>query len=221
MQGFNDPTEQDRYNPYMNVPVTPPPPPPPTAKRRDLLVIWLISVLSVFLILATAITIVLVNSLQSHHFVPNNASANTITAIPTATATLMPTPIPTPTATPIPTPTVQTPIIGTGVAPYSASQIIGDFYRAGLTPSTYKVDTNWSCCTYYPEGGAGYWTDIQTGISMDLATFASIDEVQIDGKDLADKGYKAYVQNYCLLSFGGNPSDLQSYLDIMAQACTY
>lgn len=219
MQRFNDPTERDGYTPYMNIPVTPPPPPPPSAKHRDSIVIWLISILSVVIILAMVITVVLINSLQGRHPVPNNASANVITAIPTATATPIPTPTATP--TPIPTPTVQTPIVGTGVAPYSASQIIGDFYRAGLTPSTYKVDTNWSCCTYYPEGGAGYWADTQTGISMDLATFASVDEVQIDGKDLVDKGYEAYVQNYCLLSFSGNPSDLQTYLDIMAQACTY
>ena len=35
------------------------------------------------------------------------------------------------------------------------------------------------------------------------------------------KGIKGYIGNYCLLSYEGNPSDVQSYLNIMSQVCYY
>jgi hypothetical protein len=36
-----------------------------------------------------------------------------------------------------------------------------------------------------------------------------------------DQISSGYVVNYCLLSYGENPSDVQSYLNIMDQVCTY
>ncbi len=216
-------TEPYYFNPYApDTPysLTPPPPPKVRRKTKSILLAWIISIVGLLLVgLIIFFGIAGLPWQQSHATSLFSTPTTVSTVVPTVT--VIPTTIPTPTAAPTPISTASAPIMTGGKAPYPASQIIGDFYQAGLAPSVFSIDTSWSCCTYYPEGGAGYWTDTQTGITMDLATFASIDEAQIDGRDLANRGYGAYVTNYCLLSYGGNPSDLQSYLDIMNQACFY
>lgn len=204
----------ERTGPYAQSPSpTPPPPPPPPQKTRKT---W-----------AGLVVLCLVGSLLvgSVIYVGINGApwqtSHAATPAPAPTATPISTPSPVPTTTPLPSPTAHMPIITGAKAPYPASQIVASFYQAGLAPQTTSIDTGWSCCQYYPEGGAVYWQDPQTGITMDLATFATIDEAQIDSKNLADKGFGADVENYCLLSFGGTPSNLQSYVSVMAQACTY
>jgi hypothetical protein len=198
---------------YQHIPTIAPPPPKPK-EQMGWLGIFSLCVVG-FLLVGSVVYIGIAGVPWQHSSNRTSVPSPTPTTAPTAT------PIPTPTATPIPTPTVHTPIITGAKAPYTASFVVSYFYQAGLAPQTTYIDTSWSCCQYYPEGGAAYWRDLQTGITMDLATFASIDEAQIDGKNLADKGFSAYVQNYCLLSYGGNPSDLQSYLSIMQQVCIY
>lgn len=200
---------------YQSMPSIPPPPP---AQRKQLqkstLLLWVISIIgSLLLVVLIFFRIAGLPWQQSHTltFAPTSSS------VPMAINTITPIATSTPIVTSI-TPTLPT----TGTkAPYTASQIISHFYQAGLAPQFTNIDTNWSCCQYYPEGGAAYWSDLQTGISMDLATFASIAEAQIDAKNLVDKGYSAYVVNYCLLSYGGNPSNVSSYLNIMNQTCFY
>jgi hypothetical protein len=209
---------------YHNIPSIPPPLPKQPKKRAgNIFLLWIVSIGGILLVILVLFWGINGLPWQQSQVVTLSSTPSSVMNTITPTATPLPTatPTPLPTATPLPTPTVNTPIMTGNKAPYPASQIIGYFYRAGLTPYTYAIDTNWSCCTYYPEGGAGYWIDTQTGISMDLATFAGIDEAQIDGKNLADKGIKGYIENYCLLSYEGNPSDVQSYLNIMAQVCTY
>lgn len=213
---YNNPYERtDPY--YQSIPLVPPPPPPPQKRAGNILLLWIISLVG--LLLVGSLIFFGINGFPWQQSSPTTSLVPTATPIPTSA----PTTVPTPTATPIPTspPATVTPIITGNKAPYSASQIVAYFYQAGLTPTSTSVDTSWSCCQYYPEGGALYWSDVQTGITMDLATFASIDEAQIDGRNLKDKGFNGYIENYCLLSYGGNPSDIQSYLNIMTQVCTY
>jgi len=211
-------------NPYINTgpyyqdipPIPPPPPKQPKKRGRSILLLWAISITGLLLILS--VIFFGINGLpwQSSH-IRTVSSSHSLAPTTTGKRAQTGTTIPTPTAISV----TPTPLITGAKAPYPAEQIAGDFYQAGLAPLVSHVDTSWSCCHYYPEGGAVYWSDLQTGISMDIATFASIDEAQIDGRDLSNKGFNGYVTNYCLLSYGGNPSDLQSYLSIMAQVCIY
>lgn len=207
---YGNPYESN--NPYDGSMPTFPPPPPPARFRRGPFIL-IISMLGLVIILVGTLLAITYSQSQKATFVP------TPTVIPTAAHVATPIATPTPVVTPMQI--NNTPIAGNGKAPYPASQIANDFYQAGLAPRTAQVDTSWSCCNYYPEGGAADWSDLQTGITMDIATFASIDEAQIDGKNLTDEGFKAYVQNYCLLSYSGDPSNLQAYLNIMSQNCFY
>jgi hypothetical protein len=207
----NNPYEIDAYG------LPPIPPPPPTPKRK----VWpvVVSLTVVIAILVASLVFVI----QTYN---RPITKVTPTQIPTAAPSSTPTQIPTaaPTATPTQIPTVtpsHTPIIGSGVAPYSAASIAEDFIQAGLVSSNgLHIDTNWRCCTYYPEGGAVYWLDTSSGNTLDLATFARIDETQIDASDLERAGYHGSVVNNCLLSYGGNkPSDYGAYVTVMQQNC--
>lgn len=202
----------ERPGPYaQSLPTIPPPPPGPKSKRNrfGILLLCLIG----FALTGSAVYIGISG-------IPWQTPRAMTPSLP-PTATRISPPSPALTATALPTPAARPPIITGAKAPYPASQIIAAFSQAGLAPQTTSIDISWSCCQYYPEGGANYWKDLQTGTIMDLATFASIDEAQIDSKNLADRGFGAYVENYCLLSYEGTPSDVQSYFSIMAQVCTY
>lgn len=223
IQDFNDPSgrrssEHTPYENYMNISLTPPPPPPPDQSKKtnwlgaiSLCVIGLALVGSILYVGIAGIPWQQTSQTETPSPIPMTIPTRYIAATPTLTPTVAPTLVP----------AVHTPIMTGAQASYPASLIATYFYQAGLAPQTTMIDTSWSCCRYYPEGGATYWSDLQTGITMDLATFASIDEVQIDGQELTNKGFGAYVENYCLLSYEGDPSDLQSYLSIMQEECTY
>lgn len=207
--------------PYEPIPV--PPPPPKELKQVHLrTVIALVSLF--FLLLATGTTLLIAyvaNGGFKH--APGVTPIVVISPTSVPARTSLPTvPSPTPTLYTPPTPTsVPTPMMETGSAPYNADIIMGAFYQAGLTPSdTFKIDANWSCCSYYPAGGAGYWPDIANGENMDMATFASIADEDIDANELGKQGFGVYTVGYCLLSFGTPPPDLSSYLSVMHQVCT-
>ena len=84
----------------------------------------------------------------------------------------------TPTATMVPTST-PVPLVS-----YPASDIYHDFSTNGLGGTNLRNDTNWSCCTYIPEGGALVWTDSASGYTLDIATFKSTSEAEIDAQQL-------------------------------------
>lgn len=211
----NDPTEpvsEGNPYPYYNNPYvqTGPPAPPSPPKRKMNLGVFGGTVLCVVgLLLTGAILYVGIAGIPWQQASPSQ---------PVSTLALAPTPIHTlsPTATPTPTPT---PTLAVQIIP--ASQIVTYFYRIGLAPQNPNLDTSWSCCQYYPEGGAVYWNDLQTGITMDLATFDNIQEAQTDAQNLESQGFGADIVNYCLLSYSGNPSDLQSYVVTMQAECIY
>mgnify|MGYP001220310902 CR=1 FL=1 len=211
---YGNPYEHTEPPYYQSIPLVPPP--PPGKRVGNILLLWIISIGGLLLV-----GVLIFFGINGFPWQQSRAVTLSPTTSLVPTATTIPTPATTPTAIPTSPPTTATPIITGAKAPYPASQIVADFYKAGLTPQATPIDTSWSCCQYYPEGGAVYWNDVQTGITMDLATFASIDEAQIDGKNLKDRGFNGYVVNYCLLSYGGNPSDVQSYLSIMDQICIY
>lgn len=125
-------------------------------------------------------------------------------APPTATSTQAP-----PTATP--TPSVS----------YYAIDIYNDFVANGLGGTDPKHDTNWSCCTYVPAGGAIYWTDSQSGQVLDIATFYNIQDAETDANDLFNKGFNANVVHACLLSYDKNvpASVINPYVQLMQQYC--
>jgi hypothetical protein len=132
--------------------------------------------------------------------------------VPTSLPTPMPTSVPTPVPTSAPTSlTVK----------YYASDIYNDFVANGLGGTNPKTDTKWSCCSYIPSGGAIVWTDSTTGYTMDIATFATSNAVQIDEGQLNNKGFYTNVVHNCLLSYESAipQSVINSYLQVMQTYC--
>jgi len=83
-------------------------------------------------------------------------------------------------------------------------------------------DTNWKCCTYYPEGGALVWTDLSTGLSVDIATFANGTEAYVDGGELVNQGFSSTSYRSCLLSYESAfpQNELALYTRAMTGICT-
>jgi hypothetical protein len=100
-----------------------------------------------------------------------------------------PTPVLVPTATPIPPSSA------------SASEIYHDFSAHGLAGTKVRVDTNWRCCTFAPEGGALVWTDRASGHRLDIAVFKNISEAEIDARELSHLHFSSTVVYTCLLSY--------------------
>ncbi len=209
----NDPTEytpidKTQYaNPYASYAGIPPPPPPPTKNNRHF-VIWAF----VIILLTAAIVGVSLIGLQIYsHNEHNSTALNTPTVSLTPETTVI---IETPTPAP-PTPTPQSAIS------YYASDIYNNFVANGLGGPDPKNDTNWSCCTYAPEGGAIVWTDNTTGYKIDLAVFASIQEAEVDEGQLFAQGFYANVVHDCLLSYEkAVPQNIiRGYVQLMQTYC--
>ena len=148
------------------------------------------------------------------------STATKPTALPTIRPTIIietPTPLP-PTPTPTPLPPTPTP---TRVVAYFANDIYNDFVASGYGGNDPKNDTNWSCCTYVPAGGAIYWTDSRSGYVLDIATFYNLQDAQTDANDLFQKGYYANVVHACLLTYSKDVPDsvIGTYVQLMQQYC--
>jgi hypothetical protein len=120
-----------------------------------------------------------------------------------------PTPPLVPTSTPVPR------------VSYSASDIYHDFSAHGLGGTNPRDDTNWRCCTYAPEGGALVWTDRASGHNLDIATFKSISEAEVDARQLDNQHFSSTVVHTCLLSYDKTvpPSILSRYVQVMQTYC--
>ena len=219
-------------NPYMQSPYeesSDPPPPPPDLKknRRGFLWVFSGSILVVMLILLSFIVYMIYGN--SHASTGNSPTPVTTTA---STPTIIHgTPLPQQTTPTIiietPTPQQATPTLAspspspTSSVPYYAIDIYNAFVANGLGGSNAKQDTNWSCCTYVPAGGAIFWNDNQSGHALDIATFYNNQDAETDAVDLVNKGYNANVVHACLLSYDKNvpTSVINSYLQVMQQYC--
>jgi hypothetical protein len=217
--GFTNPYMQSPYEESSDLP---PPPPPPDLKKKRRGFLWVFSgsLLVVVLLLLSFLVYVLYGN--SHAPTGNNS-----TPVPTTAST--PTPLP---ATPTiiietPTPQQATPTLAslspspTSSVPYYAIDIYNAFVANGLGGSNPKQDTNWSCCTYVPAGGAIYWNDNQSGHALDIATFYNNQDAETDALDLVNKGFNTNVVHACLLSYDRNvpTSVINPYLQVMQQYC--
>jgi hypothetical protein len=174
------------------------PPPPPASPHRWTYILLAITVCVIIVAVVTVLVFFANNPRITSTLQTSSGKVNT----PTDTPTLAPTPIPT--------------------IPYSAYDIYMDFYANHLGGPDPKQDTKWSCCTYFPEGGAFVWTADTAGHKLDIATFINNTEAETDGQQLAAQGFAYNVVHDCLLSFDANvPSSvLQPYLSVMATYCS-
>ena len=204
----NDPTEPQRAigaleplqgvyrNPYE--PLSPygegvPLVPPPPPKQRPMgLILASISLLCFVMILGGVIFGILIARGQQ-----------------TITQVTSPPPL-SPTSTPVP------------VVSYAASAIYSDFSVNGLGGTNPRNDTNWRCCSYTPEGGALVWTDRASGYTLDIATFKSTSEAEVDAQQLSHQNFSSHVVHSCLLSYDKTVSTqvLNEYVHVMQTYCT-
>ena len=134
-------------NPYDHPPYDLQHIPPPPPKQNKYRILWAIVI---GIILLSFLGILLLG-MQMYRYSVHNSVVPTSTVFVTHKTTVI---IETPTperATPIPTPM---PTVN-----YYARDIYNDFVTNNLGGSDPKFDTNWSCCTYKPLGGAIVWTD--------------------------------------------------------------
>ena len=201
---YNDPTESYKqvelmqavyHTPYEAAGLyggdEPPGPPTPSKERHLGLLVGWVSLLCGAMLLCGVIMGVLLAS-----------GLHTVTHLP-------PTPTFVPTATPVP------PISST------ASAIYHEFSAHGLGGTNLKVDTNWRCCTYAPEGGALVWIDRTSGHSIDLAAFKSVSEAESDARQLSARHFASTVVHTCLLSYDKAvpPGVLSRYVHVMHTYC--
>ena len=222
----NDPTEYQRPiepmqaayrnpyetpNPYYGD-VPPPPPPPPSRQRHIGLIVVLVSILCLFVIFGGVLFGVMHVGGQQKVIQVISTPTSRVLPTPTPTFTATPTPVlPTPTLPPTPIPTVS----------YTANDIYNAFYANGLGGTNPKNDTNWSCCTYVPAGGAIVWTDSASGYTLDIATFYNNHDAEVDANDLFNQGYYSNVVHACLLSYEKDvpTSVLSGYVRLMQTYC--
>lgn len=206
-----EPTQAVLYNPYevtspYNLHDIPVPPPPP--KRGHVgLAVALMSVFCLVVLLASILIAIMRFSAQQSLKAPA-----TLTSIATSER-----------ATVQPTPTLP-------IALIHASDIYMDFTNSAFGSFAYgpRNDANWSCCTYYPDGGAIVWFQGAGGScsggcpSMDIATFASFREAQIDATQLNNQGFGTSVVGTCLLSYNQTEDwgIVHGYVQVMQTYCT-
>ena len=203
-----EPTQAVYRNPYETTyPYSgevPPAPPPPPKQRHTWLIVALVSITCLVLVLSGVFVGV------TH----SAASQKVAHVTPTVTPTLKPKD--TPTVTPIPPLPTPVPTIS-----YYARDIYNDFVVNGLGGTDPKYDTNWTCCTYQPAGGAVIWTDVTTGHTIDVATFYSGAHAETDAVDLQNQGFNAFVVHDCLLSCDKSVpySVVVRYIQVMQTYC--
>lgn len=215
-----EPTQAVFRNPYETIyPYSgevPPAPPPPPKQRHTWLIVVLVSIPCLVLVLS-GVFFGVTHSAASQQVAH---AAPTVTPTPkpkdTPTVTLTPIPAETPTVTPIPSLSTPAPTIS-----YYARDIYNDFVVNGLGGTNPKYDTNWTCCTYQPAGGAVVWTDVTTGHNIDVATFYSGADAETDAVDLHNQGFNAYVVHDCLLSSDTSVpySVVGRYIQVMQTYC--
>ena len=117
--------------------------------------------------------------------------------------------VPDPSATPVPPISV------------AASEIYHDFSAYGLAGTNVRADTNWRFCTYAPEGGALVWIDSASGYKLDLATFKSTSEAEVDAQQLYNQNFASHIVHTCLLSYDKTVSSqvLNEYVHLMQTYC--
>ncbi len=222
---YNDPTERDAertqliepleaaspytgtYYDYAQYPYSPYAPPPPREKKK--IPIFIFALLgSMALVLGGIIIATLLLKQYSTALTPTQ----TPTIHPTIDSTVITTVL-VPTMTPQ---NAQVPLIS-----YSAGNVYTAFSQARINMSNPTNDTNWKCCTYYPEGGALVWTDLPTGLSIDIATFANRTEASVDGGELLNQGFLSTSYRNCLLSYETTfpQSELGLYTRTMTGIC--
>jgi hypothetical protein len=200
----NDPTEYHRqiepmHATYRNPYETPgpyggdvPPPPPPSPKQRHTgLIVASVSLLCLVMILAGVIVGIMLVSGQQK-----------VTQV-------------------TPTPSRDQPTTPVLAVNYSAKDIYNDFAANGSSGTNSRDDTNWSCCTYTPEGGALVWTDNGSGFKLDIATFKSTSEAEVDARQLDSQNFSSTVVHRCLLSYDKivPTSVISRYVQLMHMYC--
>ncbi len=199
----------ETLNPYYGE--IPPAPPPPPKQHHIGIRVALASILCLVVILGAVFFGITHSSAQQ--------KVTQVTPTPKPTPTIAPTATPTqvPTATPTPTPVPTSPPI----VSYYASDIYNDFVANGLGGLHPKNDTNWSCCTYNPAGGAVAWVDSASGYVLDIATFLNVHNAEVDENDLFRQGYYANVVHACLLSYDKTVpmSVIGKYVQLMQTYC--
>ncbi len=195
----------ETLNPYYGE--IPPAPPPPPKQHHTGIRVALASILCLVVILGAVFFGITHSSAQQ--------KVTQVTPTPTIAPTATPTQVPTATPTPTPVPT-SPPIVS-----YYASDIYNDFVANGLGGLHPKNDTNWSCCTYNPAGGAVAWVDSASGYVLDIATFLNVHNAEVDENDLFRQGYYANVVHACLLSYDKTVpmSVIGKYVQLMQTYC--
>lgn len=210
----------ERTTPY-NLSDIPIPPPPPKPRRNWLKGIAIIGVVLIVLVGIGAFGLVAYYAGKVSNSVTPTQVVTPTHAVPTIVETIRP--VPTSTLAPTPTliPTIGHTPTSLEAAPYPAIAIVSDFQKAGIIIRSATYDAKWSCCTYFPEGGAYYWNDPVASLNVDIATFATPQEVLVDAQQLNQQGYDASYLNNCLLSYeSGFPRDeLTRYQRVMQSAC--
>ena len=199
------------------------PPPPPPRKRASFLTVAMLIVIILMLLCLTVIA----SLWYAGNKMLTRSPAITVTATaiaPTQAPTNTPTPEPTNTPTPIVIVETATPAPSNQViVPYTASQIFQDFQAAGIAMSNISVDNSWChTCNYTPSGGAISWDDYNNSpkTRVEIATFATIHAMQVDGATLKSQGYHGYETGRCMLFYDAYTLyDIQSYLSVMSQYC--
>lgn len=230
-----EPTEPTDYQPIERTrPVINPydyteiPPPPPKRRRNVSKLVWIALVSSVLVFCSSAVFY------WSYTYHVNTTKPTPIVVVVTPTPK-PPTPTPTPTTAPTPAHAlapVPTPIVivvtpttqPTASTPFvQAADLYSEFVNAGIATTYGGIDTKWGCCTYYPEGGAVYWTDVNSGYLVEIATFSSSGEAVTDG-DQAASHYPKYTYDDlwgCLLIYDKRISLVQMspYMQIAQNSC--
>lgn len=220
---YNDPTERDAdqaqllepiqvaapyydtYD-YAQYPYSPYAPPPPREKKKIFIIVFAVMG-SMILVLGGIIIGVLL--------LKQNGANTSIT--PTQTPNIHPTLVSTVMVPTLTSQNTQVPQIS-----YSAGDVYSAFSQAGISMSSPINDSNWKCCTYYPQGGALVWTDLPTGLSIDIATFANNTEAYVDDGELINQGFSSTSYRNCLLSYETTfpQSELTLYTRTMTNVCT-
>ena len=212
---YSDPTEYhqpaepiptESYNPYETLNPyergVPTPPPPPKQRHTGLRVVS-VSLLCVIMILGGVVFGIMMMRGQQQ--------GSQVTPAATSVSKSAPTSAP----TPIPTATAVHPVSS------SANDIYNDFSSNGLSGVNVRSDNNWNCCTYIPEGGALAWTDSVSGYTLDIATFKSTNEANVDARELDSQNFASNVVHTCLLSYDNTVpgSVLSRYVQLMQTYC--
>lgn len=181
------------------------PPPPPKRPKYKMLMLVLVLFSAMCLLLSGVVTSLYFGELHSH-----SQSKQVTTTVPV----------------PKQTPTVSSYPIVTGFsAPVSATSVFNYMTCSDgpgqCVPSNSVGTQFWTCCKYFPEGGARTWMDDQSHINLDVATFATPDEAAADVAGLRTQGFEVNLVNSCVLFYtkGVSSGTIGGYIWKMQNIC--